>query len=487
MVLGLAVDSFLWGDSLDQSDSVSVFDEESLRDDDSDGSRNIPSNTAKRSPQYGRHKTFDSIVGVDDLSTEPESSVSSCDEVIEAVVPRRTEPTPSPGPQRKSSKHAVPKKTRTTKPRKNVEKCNDEEKHCIWIRHGRFWTIFGILCAWTAFAFSYQARNTPRFVRVEPPVYVDTNFEEVHEVGMVKFQLCINGTRMGMTGCTLTHLDVDTVDDKMFEVGRSMAFLAIFLGGISSVAITSAIFWSTINMVSVGFGFFVTYLFQSLTFLLFESNLCSSHKCHITHGSACSILSCVCWVLAGIASGRIDAAKYQRNMDDGLQPRKRRSRPPDPSELWRGVSNHTQATNATSAKTLSTSRDASSSGLPSSPRNTSNRHMRGSSGEWNDRRKASHVRKDLARKDVKSFEYPHATTHVDHLRQGVTTSRFDRDIIRVREKSLPRDARNKIVVDYRREKSRGPSPRTRGRSRHEDKRTYSSSKRQEHFQQTFEV
>ncbi len=241
-LLNHALDSFLWRDSFESSDSASAVDIENhgraRRFDRS-------SQPAEPTAMILYSNTFDSIEGVDDLSTELDSSDSSYDDG--AVGPRQSAPT--------SGVHGKSKENRETK---NIELCN-EDTHFMWTAHGKVWTFAGIALAWTAFACAYQARNTTRFVTVESPIYVDANFEEAFEVGMIKFQLCFNMTSTGRTECSIHDLDGNTVSDKMFQIARSMASLAMLLGGFLATWITSAMFWSSINLVPIGVGFLATY------------------------------------------------------------------------------------------------------------------------------------------------------------------------------------------------------------------------------------
>ena len=332
--LNHALDSFLWRDSFESSDSDSAVDIENRgRARRFDQSRQ----PAEPTTMILYSNTFDSIEGVDDLSTELDSSDSSYDDGVVGVVPRQSTPT--------SMSHGKSKETRKTK---SIELL-DEETHFMWTAHGKFWTFAGIALAWTAFACAYQARNTTSFVTVESPIYVDANFEEAFEVGMIKFRLCLNMTSTGRTECSIHDLDGSTVSDKMFQVARSMASLAMLLGGFLATWITSAMFWSTINLVPIGAGFLATYFCQSLTFLLFESELCSVHKCHIARGSTYSIIGCLCWILAAVSSARMDAVKYKRTRVDQIASKKtHKTGALKTSILNRGVSDITQQTDRSS-------------------------------------------------------------------------------------------------------------------------------------------
>jgi hypothetical protein len=346
--LNHALDSFLWPDSFESSDSDSAID---IDIEIPAGARRIlQKNGVDQISQHGEpsemilySNTFDSIEEVDDLSTELDSSDSSYNDG--AVGSWQSAPT--------SDYHGKTKDTRETK---NIDLFH-EDTHVMWIPHGKFWTFAGIALAWTAFVCAYQARNTPRFVTVESPIYVDATFEEAYDVGMIKLQLCLNMTSTGMAECSIHDLDTSTVSDRMFQIARSMAFLAIILGGFLATLITSAMFWSTINLVPIGVGFLAAYFFQSLTFLLFESELCSVHKCHVARGSIYSIIGCLCWILAAVASARMDAFKYRRTRANQIAKKKSHNGSLKPSILNRGASDITQQTDISTVLPLPRSPD----------------------------------------------------------------------------------------------------------------------------------
>lgn len=218
------------------------------------------------------------------------------------------------------------------------------DKHLVWFSHGKCWTVFGILFAWTGLVCASEARNTTSFVSVESPIYIDTNFNEIHEVGMLKFMLCVNETKTGVSGCSLQELEVDDVNDQMFQIARSMAFLSVLMGGFLAACITLSVVWHSINLRPVGVGFLFAYFFQSCTFLFFDTKLCGKHTCHISEGTIFSIVASFCWILACVASSRMDAFKYHQKRAQELA--HRRTNPGKPSVLDRGISDVTKETEA---------------------------------------------------------------------------------------------------------------------------------------------
>lgn len=186
------------------------------------------------------------------------------------------------------------------------------DEHIQLFAHGKFWTCLGVITAWFGMIFGVLARWDPAFVTVDSPIYIDASFLEVHEVGMINFMLCYNVTYTGMSGCASHRLEAAETNDTMFQVARSMAFLAIFLGSFLAVFMAASTFWKSINMRPIGVGLLITYFLQSFTFLLFDSNLCSDHKCNAASGTAYSIVASLCWITACIAALRMNAVKTRR-------------------------------------------------------------------------------------------------------------------------------------------------------------------------------
>jgi hypothetical protein len=341
--LNRAVDSFI----ASGSDESSAWDVPAPDVENPTGGRRVPKSTGLSPfPEHVRpiemiwhSASGDSVDGRDHTSTESETSDSSLEE---GQVDPHFFTSPVILTSRPEATTEESGKTSTTRSKGEVESFHDENLF-MWFPHGTFWTLIGFFFAWAGVVCSYEARNTFRFVTVDSPIYVDTNFEEVYEVGMINFQLCFNETHTGMSGCTIHELASTDVNDKMFQIARSMAFLAILLGGFLAASITIATFWSTINLIPIGFGFLLTYFIQTLTFLLFDSELCALHQCHMAKGTIHSLIGSMCWILASIASARMDAFKYRRIMAKALS-RKASSQRLKQSNLNRGISDITQRT-----------------------------------------------------------------------------------------------------------------------------------------------
>ena len=233
--------------------------------------------------------------------------------------------------------------------------------HIKFLAHGSIWTCLGIFFSWTGFVLAYLARSSTEFVVVDPPIYFDPNFETVSAVGMINLRLCFNESYIGRSGCTTHELSSEDVDDLMFQLSRSVAFLAVLFGGIMSAFLTTTIFWQSINLRPIGGGFMIAYLFQSFAFLFFDANLCDEHKCRVGSGAFCGILATIMWVFACVATSRMDSFKYRqirrlrRKRARALRRAHNSSRSPSPykrpkeskSKLNRKVSTATAATTDT--------------------------------------------------------------------------------------------------------------------------------------------
>jgi hypothetical protein len=191
------------------------------------------------------------------------------------------------------------------------EKEEKPENHLKLFAHDRLWTGLGLFSTWMGFMFAYLARSSTEFVTLEVPVYVDPIFDKVSSVGMINLQLCFNETFAPTAqGCITDQLGSDEVEDVIFQVARSFAFLAVLLGGFMSVMLTSAVVWYSINLRPIGLGYLFAYFLQSFTFLFFDTKLCSAHGCNISSGGYQCIAASIFWIIACIAASRMDAIKY---------------------------------------------------------------------------------------------------------------------------------------------------------------------------------
>lgn len=218
-------------------------------------------------------------------------------------------------------------------------------EHIHWLSHGKLWTAVGVICAWSGLAFSCLARKTTAFVSVVDPIYIDSHFVEFHNVGMINFELCYNETTTGLSGCTLHALETAEVNDTMFQLSRSMAFMAMLLGAFVSVLISTAAFWQSINLRPVGLGFLVAYFFQSFTFLFFDTELCATYTCRIARGSVYSVVASFCWLFACVATSRMEGYKTRKQKLREINKVTSRSRSLSPQkEFQKSITRSSKAT-----------------------------------------------------------------------------------------------------------------------------------------------
>ena len=245
--------------------------------------------------------------------------------------------------QSSSNERGRSQQQRRRRTRRDVMALQDGEHHLQFFSHGRLWTVVGIVATWIGFAFAYNTFTSTKFVELSTPFYVDPIWNEVTQVGMINLQLCYNETYIidqeeitssmveistATSECTIYKLTSDDIDDTMFQASRSMAFLAILVGGFMSFFLTSAIYWHSINLRPIGFGYLLAYFLQSFTFLFFDSTLCEQHGCALSTGGKLSAMASICWIISCVAAARMDSFKFQNKMEQLRARSPSRSRSP---------------------------------------------------------------------------------------------------------------------------------------------------------------
>jgi hypothetical protein len=206
-------------------------------------------------------------------------------------------------------------KTRQGRSEANSDRSSDrhgQEEHLSWLAYGFKWTVIGIIFSWLGFALAILARQNTSFATLETPLQVDPVFEPVVEVGMMNLKLCYNETYLGEegdTGCMIHRLDSDEVNDAMFQVSRILLSMAILVGGFMSIFLTTASFWSSINLRPIGVGCLICYFLQSFSFLFFDTQLCAQYTCRVSTGCYFSIIASACWIMSCVAASRMEAFK----------------------------------------------------------------------------------------------------------------------------------------------------------------------------------
>jgi hypothetical protein len=212
--------------------------------------------------------------------------------------------------QKKSESSRGRSPTRRTHKTKSSKK--EEEKHISLFGHGRLWTLLAIMFSWSGFAFAFFSRSSTEFVTMDIPIYVDPVFDTVSEIGLINLRLCYNESFIDRSGCTIHELGSDDVNDRMFQISRSLIFVAILFGGFLSSCLSASVCWSSINLRPIGVGYLITYFLQSFSFLFFDSDLCAEHQCHLGRGCLFSIVASICWLASGIAASRMDITMHKK-------------------------------------------------------------------------------------------------------------------------------------------------------------------------------
>jgi hypothetical protein len=250
------------------------------------------------------------------------------------------------------------KKTKVTKRRR--PKHLPEEKHIRWWGHGKLWTAIAVVACLSGTALSILTRRSYAFVRLEKPFYVSPTYDPLYSVGMLRLLVCYNTTITGQTGCEDLDLSAEDVQDNMFELSRMFLSLGTSMGAFFTIFLTSAVFWESINLKPLGFGFLVAYFFQSFSMLFYDTQICASNKCQMGPGSLMSIAASLCWITACVAAAKMDyfktRARRERRREARRKYKETKKGKSGKRERSRKEKAYTERTNST------TSSDASSEG-----------------------------------------------------------------------------------------------------------------------------
>jgi hypothetical protein len=186
-----------------------------------------------------------------------------------------------------------------------------EEQHIRWWGHGKLWTTVAVLACLAGSALSIATRRSYAFVHLREPLYISPMYYPLYSVGMLQLHICYNTTLTGVTGCQDLELTAEDVQDNMFDISRSFLSLATSMGVFFTIFLSSATFWESINLKPLGFGFLVTYFFQSFSMLFYDTKICSTNKCQMGPGTFMSILASLCWITACVAAAKMDYFKTQ--------------------------------------------------------------------------------------------------------------------------------------------------------------------------------
>lgn len=232
---------------------------------------------------------------------------------------------------------------------KAMAEIDDEKRqHMRWFGHGKLWTLIAIIVSWTGVALAICSRYSLEFVTLELPLYIDPIFDPVDSIGMIRIQVCYNETVAGQTGCETIPLSAETIQDNRFDISRIFLAAGVLFGLFFTTLLTTAIFWDSINLRPIGFGFLFTYFFQSFSMLFFDSMLCNENKCRPGAGCLYCVVASFCWITACVASAKMEAVKT-RNTRRRLRRAKRSAKKAARKKFKRENSSTTERTASMSA------------------------------------------------------------------------------------------------------------------------------------------
>ena len=238
---------------------------------------------------------------------------------------------------------------------------NFKEKHLGWFHLGPLKTSFSISMAILAFGLSLTCKHSTNFVKLDIPIDLGLQYEEVSNMGLFYMEMCradrsvsidyandvvtvssfiyaddssiveepietivhqltttdylsqseVEGeSQPKIKVCERIRLKSNTIVDGVWNVARIFAGMTEWLGAFVVSTLVFAIFWKTMNLIPILIGLLLTYLFQSLAFFFFETGLCKKHGCSQSTGGNFAIGAVVCWFLAWL--GVLNIILYER-------------------------------------------------------------------------------------------------------------------------------------------------------------------------------
>jgi hypothetical protein len=185
------------------------------------------------------------------------------------------------------------------------------KQHFRVFSHGRRLTIFAVGMAWFGTICSIDSRLSTAFVRLDKAIEVVPAYQPISHVGMIRLRLCERNETVNEHNCFLIRLSPHDVQDRIFEISRSFLSLGTALGFLLTLVLSSSVYWETINLKPVGFGFLITYFFQTLSMLVFDSKLCNVQSCRVGSGAIISILACFFWIGTCVVVTKMDWFKIR--------------------------------------------------------------------------------------------------------------------------------------------------------------------------------
>jgi hypothetical protein len=187
---------------------------------------------------------------------------------------------------------------------KDLDYENEIKQHLRWFGHGKLWTLIaaGVILA-------FYSRYSLEFVTLDEPLLIDSVFNYVDSVGMLRIEVCYNETVVGEYGCYVIDLSPEIV--SQFEAARILHTLGLLFGLLFATVLSTAIFWESINLLPIRFGLLFTYFYfcQACAMIFFDTDLCATNKCKPGAGCIYCIVASFCWITACVATAKIDPIK----------------------------------------------------------------------------------------------------------------------------------------------------------------------------------
>ena len=210
-----------------------------------------------------------------------------------------------------------------------------EERRCavtMW-SYGMGNTIMSLLLSSCGLLMSLLAKRTTKFTSLNSSLAPKDGFLPLYALGLYRIELCRHeiseeeslsqAAAVGVMGqfkvlsqifteslrdpelCDIYRLDHTTISDDMWDVSRLAGALAILLGFTAISWILLSPCFEGINMRAVACTSVIVYFCESLTFLVFDSNVCHTLGCTFSTGAKYGVVSCVCWFFASIYTAKM--------------------------------------------------------------------------------------------------------------------------------------------------------------------------------------
>ena len=193
-------------------------------------------------------------------------------------------------------------------------------------------TSLAIVFAIAGLVLGFLCKNSTEIVELDLPMDIGDPYEEIRTIGIFYIEACFkqeennvltivesNATNLrhtqekhtndyiissasnGEKTCQKIKITTEMVGDGLWNTVFFAVGMATSLGCVFFFFLITTTFWKDVNLLPISIGIFFTYLFQSLAFFFFDTELCKVHGCHNSSGTLLAILSPVCWFTSGLA------------------------------------------------------------------------------------------------------------------------------------------------------------------------------------------